>query len=366
MSPWLNWVWQGDKGVDLFFVLSGFLITMLLLREFKNSGHVRIIDFFKRRAGRILPAYFLLLFIGWLIGQPNQQWLWTNLLFINNLVQPDSIYLPWSWSITVEVQFYLLFPVVVLPAIIYSRRPFGVAVLLIVAALAIRQAVVASNYDLITIPFYEQVYNPVMFSDWWREIYIQLYTRAGPIVFGIAAAVIYSYHENRLDHFVENNPISSKLIITLALCIALLAHSVPYHDSTHNYLEDIGITGNYWLLGQHRNLYALCSSIILLFVLKPRPYLQIIYNFLTSRILGFIAKISYSAYLFHIILLNYVFNQLRAMLPGLNGDPAWIILGAILTLLLTAVAASAIYILVEKPFIDLTHGRRKQGNRSNK
>ncbi|MES9992467.1 MAG: acyltransferase [Candidatus Thiodiazotropha sp.] len=356
MSPWLNWIWQGDKGVDLFFVLSGFLITMLLLREQLNHGSVSLSDFFKRRAGRIIPAYLLLLITGWLMGQPNSELLWSNLLFVNNITHPDSIYLPWSWSITVEVQFYLLFPLLVLPAIIHTRHPLTVSALVLLSALVARQAIVYYNYDLVTIPFYEQVYDPQRFSDWWREIYIQLYTRAGPITFGILAAIIYTFHNDRLTNFIARHPATTKSTIVLALLISLLAHSVPYHDPTQNYLQDIGTSGNFWLLAQHRNLYALCSTIILLFILAPRPYFRPIFKILSSRILAFIAKISYSAYLFHILLLNIVFSQLRTLLPNSIGDPGWLLLGSLLTIAMTIVASSLIYVFVEKPFIDLTHG----------
>ncbi|MEW8584672.1 MAG: acyltransferase, partial [Candidatus Thiodiazotropha sp.] len=352
---WLNWIWQGDKGVDLFFVLSGFLITMLLLRVHLNSGKVSITGFFTRRAARSVPAYVLLLITGWLVAEPNHEYLWSNLLFINNITHPDSIYLPWSWSITVEVQFYLLFPIIALPAIIHSRRPFTVGVLIVLAALIARQAILYHNYNLVTIPFYEQVYDPVRFSAWWREIYIQLYTRAGPIAFGIAAAVIYTFYDDRLKAFIEKKPMVTKTTIVLALLISLFAHSVPYHDPTQNYLESIGISANFWLLAQHRNLYALCSAVILLFVLTPRGYFRSLHTILSSRILGFIAKISYSAYLFHILLLNTVFRQLRNLLPDNIGEPGWLLLGSVLTIAMTIAAASVIYLVVEKPFIDLTH-----------
>ncbi|MEW8428403.1 MAG: acyltransferase, partial [gamma proteobacterium symbiont of Ctena orbiculata] len=83
-----------------------------------------------------------------------------------------------------------------------------------------------------------------------------------------------------------------------------------------------------------------------------------LHSILSSRILGFIARISYSAYLFHILLLNAVFRQLRDLLPDNIGDPGWLILGSVLTIAMTIVAASVIYRLVEKPFIDLTHGVR--------
>jgi peptidoglycan/LPS O-acetylase OafA/YrhL len=359
MSPWLNWLWQGDKGVDLFFVLSGFLITMLLLKEHRLQGHVDKIGFLKRRAGRILPAYILLLFVGWLMGQPNHENLLSNLLFINNLVNPEALFLPWSWSITVEVQFYIIFPLLILPVIVLSRRPLILSLTLTAAIIAVRQLVIYENHHLVGIPIYDQIYNTAAFQAWWSEIYIQLYTRGGPIAFGITAGVIHTYHDKALSDFISAHRLVTRLVVILALILALAAHSIPYHDPHQAYLDKIGVTGNYWLLGQHRNIYALCSTVILLFVLKPRPYFSVIQRFLCSRILGFIAKISYSAYLFHILILYPVYHLLRTALPNQIGDPSWLLLGAVITTVITALVSALIYAAVEKPFIDLTHTRAK-------
>ena len=100
MSPWLNWVWQGDKGVDLFFVLSGFLISMLLLKEHSKTGRVDVKRFYQRRVARIVPAYLRLLAVAWIAGLPNREWVWGNLLFVNNMQPSGTLFVPWSWSIT--------------------------------------------------------------------------------------------------------------------------------------------------------------------------------------------------------------------------------------------------------------------------
>lgn len=360
MSPWFNWVWQGDKGVDLFFVLSGFLITMLLLKEYTQRGQVNIASFFMRRAGRILPAYLLLLLFGWAIGQPNSEWLWTNLLFVNNMTSPETLYLPWSWSITVEVQFYIIFPLVILPMLIYSGKPLSVALLIVIATIMIRQYVISNHYPLVTIPFYEQVYDADAFSGWWNAVYIPLYSRAGPITFGIAAAVIHTYHSQALDSFIQIHRGSTKLLLFFAFILLVLSQSVPYHIPQYEYLSYIGESGNYWLLGQHRNLFAFSCTLILLFALKPRGYYEQLNKFLRNRTLVYIAKVSYSAYLFHILLLKQIFQFLRVDLLLDTGEYTWLILGTILTLLATLIVSSIIYVLIEKPFIDLTHRQFKQ------
>lgn len=123
----------GWIGVDLFFVLSGFLITGILLKTRNETSYFR--NFFVRRALRIFPVYFLvliafyiccpLLFVQKQAGSAysyytdNQIWFWTiteNWLFIKEGVPPEP-YLQHLWSLAIEEQFYLIWPV-----LLYSLR----------------------------------------------------------------------------------------------------------------------------------------------------------------------------------------------------------------------------------------------------
>lgn len=124
----------GWTGVDLFFVLSGFLITGILLDSRGKPGYLR--SFFARRSLRIFPLYFLALwatFIGvpclaqyWTAAAPaaqrvsqlshDQVWFWTylqNWMFAFRGHWPDVNYLNHFWSLAVEEQFYLVWPFVV-------------------------------------------------------------------------------------------------------------------------------------------------------------------------------------------------------------------------------------------------------------
>lgn len=118
----------GDMGVSLFFVLSGFLITYLLLNEKDFRGHISILAFYVRRILRIWPLYFVIVFVGF-VAYP-----WFKSRFgINSDIEPsEPIYflfflsnfnnivhdintptLRLLWSISIEEQFYLVWPIIV-------------------------------------------------------------------------------------------------------------------------------------------------------------------------------------------------------------------------------------------------------------
>ncbi|MGZ8561212.1 MAG: acyltransferase family protein, partial [Flavisolibacter sp.] len=121
---------NGNLGVNFFFVLSGFLITFLLLKEKKKSGDIHLRNFYIRRILRIWPLFYLCVFTGFVIfpffksmagATPSETAnLLYYLLFINNFdfihhwpQVPDALILVVLWSVAVEEQFYLAWPVIV-------------------------------------------------------------------------------------------------------------------------------------------------------------------------------------------------------------------------------------------------------------
>lgn len=130
VHPWLHDIvtfirrpaWMG---VDLFFVLSGFLVSGLIFREYANHGSVRIGQFLIRRGFKIYPAFYLFLILTFVLGHfssnntPEWQDFWIHFAFLQN-------YAPWTpsqwihtWSLAVEEHFYLLLSLV---AYLWIRR----------------------------------------------------------------------------------------------------------------------------------------------------------------------------------------------------------------------------------------------------
>ena len=124
----INYFFFGWLGVDLFFVLSGFLITDILLKNYTKENFLK--NFFTRRILRILPLYFFFLFFFILVFgliEPtffnleyyinNQIWFWTylqNWLFIFNPIPENTNALNHLWSLAVEEQFYIFSPFLVI------------------------------------------------------------------------------------------------------------------------------------------------------------------------------------------------------------------------------------------------------------
>ena len=102
----------GNLGVRIFFVLSGFLITKLLLREQKHTGTISIGDFYLRRAYRILPAAFAYLLVVKIIFWSQVGWydMAAAAFYVANMRTMAAWMLGHLWSLSIEEQFYLLWP----------------------------------------------------------------------------------------------------------------------------------------------------------------------------------------------------------------------------------------------------------------
>jgi peptidoglycan/LPS O-acetylase OafA/YrhL len=131
----------GHLGVSMFFAISGFLITMLLAREWNRTGTVSLRGFYRRRALRILPAYVTFLVVVYLLTRVHLVDLartdWIGVLtYTVNFIREPAWAIGHVWSLSVEEQFYLVWPFVVL--LLAPRRALFVVLAYLAAAPLIR------------------------------------------------------------------------------------------------------------------------------------------------------------------------------------------------------------------------------------
>jgi peptidoglycan/LPS O-acetylase OafA/YrhL len=154
----LNWLPDAYLGVSFFFVLSGFLITWLLIEEKRTSGRIKILLFYARRVLRIWPVYFIVIILGYwalpvlfssapkfpidAIADITKMYYPFFLINFDLLAHKDiSPVLGVLWSVSIEEQFYLLWPIIIWITPV-KRLPF-MFILIIISSWAFR------NYFLI-------------------------------------------------------------------------------------------------------------------------------------------------------------------------------------------------------------------------
>lgn len=111
-------------GVRIFFVISGFLITSLLVREREKTGTIDLKQFYIRRAYRILPVAYVYMIVVAIVFRESITA--KHLAIVFSYLSSYDLHLPWVlshlWSLSIEEQFYLVWPIIMVPGIMTSRR----------------------------------------------------------------------------------------------------------------------------------------------------------------------------------------------------------------------------------------------------
>jgi len=311
-----DWFEGGYIGVDIFFVISGYLITRIILSEFYEKGSFSFLNFYERRARRILPMLCLVIFVSfpfaWQKLLPADvveyaQSVLASLFFGSNFFfyfstteyGADSALLkPFlhTWSLGIEEQFYLVFPCIALIAFKFFRRYFlGILVLFSLLSLLFSEIMSVGNPDL-------NFYLP--FSRFWE----------------LAVGSTLAYRE--LNHRSEPYSFWTRLlpIIGLSLIIysILFFDSKTPHPSFHTTVPILGVA----LIISFASENDLIGKI-----LGSKPFVQI-------------GLISYSAYLWHFPI--FAFSRLGVSAHTNYDKLEWIILTVVLSILS--------YHVIERPF----------------
>jgi peptidoglycan/LPS O-acetylase OafA/YrhL len=315
----LEWA-NGAIGVTIFFVLSGFLITWLLLKEQDGTHAINLRAFYCRRTFRIVPAFYVLwLFTGavYLLRGHDLEWgvRISSALYVSNYylglarTGADTV-LGHSWSLAVEEQFYLLWPMVLVWAAGNTQRLIKVLSTIIVAIWIWRPLLY------------------VVFHVSQSYIYRAFDTRADALMVGCMLAVLL-----RRGLLIELFSRLCSHVLSPLISVALLIVSswIAMHDSSGVYRFTVG--------------YALEPVIIAFFLVQMITLsAERIWGWFEHSALAYLGRISYSLYLYQQITL-YSARRLTANYP--------VVVQLVFGVAATVAFATASYVIIERPFLAL-------------
>lgn len=333
----------GWVGVQLFFVLSGFLITSILLKEKSNPLPLYLKRFYWRRTLRIFPLYYLYLGavgIIYLLGNIPQDYLnvlpflatYTFNLYplIESYSYSDYFFIHF-WSLSVEEQFYLVWPILIFACSLKQLRV--VLIILIVLSPLVRFLLTDLLLESGLEPYYvgETVYR-FTFSQW------------DGFAFG-ALIPVFSLDKVKI-------PIS-KLLLFSSFAVVFLGIWNLY--SLHQEGVDISWASMGYRIGETKNLqhvwsYTVLDVLFLLLILYS-VNIHLGYSWIRDKILsgGFLVyfgKISYGLYVYHWIIWMAYSKFLKSVIP-------FSLAGFVLFTSMSVVIASVSYFIVEKPLLGL-------------
>ncbi len=320
----------GWVGVDLFFVLSGFLISSQLLKPYLAGEKPSLRDFYTRRAYRILPAFFvvLLLYVGVPLWReaPGPYAGWQYASFTWNLLllgYPKSRAFSHVWSLCVEEHFYLIFPVLLL---LLMRKPsvWKTALslsLVLLGGVAIRAWLLHSVVQ----PADEQQGLMMM-----KYIYYPTYSRLDGLVVGVSLAVIRTFRRHWWSRFTKHGaPLTLLGFVCVLGALSLCGFDYPAPDLPLSILFAFPALA--------------CGFGLLVASAVSRD------GFLTKRVsgAGTFAALAFSLYLTH----KSVAHAVHLLLPVLTARAGWISSSIYAAACLGV--ASLLYLGIERPFIAL-------------
>ena len=307
----------GFVGVDIFFVISGYLITSIIIKELENTGSFSFKYFYERRIRRILPALLFVMLaslpFAWIYLLPGS-FIDFSKSILYSLGFSSNFYFHWSgqaydaensllkpflhtWSLSVEEQFYIIFPVFFIILFTYLRK-YLLHIMIIIFLLSL------------------------LMSDWSSKKYVSatfylLHTR----IWEILAGSILGYLEIKFGHRSKNKSLNLILPSFGFLLIGssiVLFNEEMFHPSLITIIPVMGVCLIIWFSNKN----------------------EILTKFLSSKPLVGLGLISYSLYLWHYPI--FAFGRIKGGAPSQYDKFEWIIL----TIFLSIIS----YFLIEKFF----------------
>jgi len=353
-NPLLVWITKGDLGVDLFFVISGFLIGSILFKEYKRTKTLNFKSFYLRRFLRLFPVYLFSMIIAlyFLDGNGAERWTtaWSNLIYVNNYVFKS--YMGWTWSLAIEEQFYIVIPFLIVflfPKFRKKRVLFSILAII---------PIILTYYYSVHIFNFEIPYNREIFGDIWQEwfwgYYMLTHLRYGGLLSGVIAAYIHINHSEQVLYFFQKKKNLSNFLILFSIVSFLLISSLslgqaaPVEESIFYELpRNVGVY--YEII--HRELFSYAVVFLMMACLYSKSrIIQPLNTFLSANFFYPIAKISYSAYLFHVMFMEWFFPIFTEYAKNSLTTIQIVFTNGIISIAVTILVAGLMLVLIEEPF----------------
>ena len=352
--PLFYWVTKGDLGVDLFFVISGFLIGGIIFKEIKTRDSFNFKRFYTRRFLRLTPVYiaaiFMNLFFLKSLGQDNLLAYWPNILYINNYV--DTAPMGWTWSLAIEEQFYIIVPfllVFIFPRF-RNKTTFFVLLSAISISLTWYYVYILKQY---TLPF-NFTFLSKEWSAWFNGYYVATHLRYIGLLAGVATAYLTVYKSDETKAFFEKKSGAIFVLSILAVILIIITSFTPVGEwapMKSSIFTNLSIHIGKWYEILVRPVFSVSVAfIITACIYGNNGIINGIKKFLSSKFFYPIAQVSYSAYLFHEMFIIWAVPKLYAYLtPSYSHNQIFFIV--VFISLVTILFASVImYYLIEQPF----------------
>eukprot|EP00743_Colponemidia_sp_Colp-15_P007859 GILK01008512.1.p1 GENE.GILK01008512.1~~GILK01008512.1.p1 ORF type:complete len:664 (-),score=68.88 GILK01008512.1:209-2134(-) len=339
--------------VDIFFWLSGFLVSYLVLLELQKKGSIPIGKYYIHRYWRLTPVYAFTLFMLWKVSvhmgtgpgfnqfqsfQENScgSYWWTNLLYINNFYAMDNFNnecMGWGWYLGNDMMFYIVTPIYL---IAYHKHK--ITGLLLIAASFIA-SVAVSSVLIVDNGFTASIVNPG--SEYFNMYYEKPYCRCIPYLLGMLSAMALIQFKGKLNLKPSVRYIGYLCSIATLLATVFGTYRI-YHDGTSAWSVADNTVYLVW------SKVGFCMALSFVFYCCMSGYATRFNNFCSLGIWSPLAKLTFGAYLLHPVIMEvYMFN-LRVLIHYDGVTIVWLFIGFVVMAYLSSLF---MFLFIESPLV---------------